>query len=198
MKKFIVLCMSLLMVMGVAGAASAATSTFFDFDGDMAADTSLVIPIGSTFTADIYGATDEASGIGTASVGVSFDITQMTILSTSVAMPPGILTVANEFDNAAGTADVGWGVLTPVMDAQFQIGSIIFECIAPGLSDIVMGQTFPTLPNFDGFVAGDGTVLDATVNYGSATVTQTPIPGSILLLGSGLVGLIGLVRRKRS
>jgi hypothetical protein len=182
------------MVMGVAGAASAATSTFFDFNGDMAADTLLIIPIGTTFTADIYGTSDEASGIGTASVRVSFDITQFNVLSMIVGIPPGQLTIANIFDNAAGTADIGWGVVFPPVTATpFLIGSIDFSFLGPG--NLVMGETFPALPNFDGFVAFDGTVLDSSVTYGSAQVV--PIPGSVLLLGSGLLGLVGIRRKKK-
>jgi hypothetical protein len=52
---------------------------------------------------------------------------------------------------------------------------------------------FPNLTGVDGEYFGDH---PADVNSGDSSITPTPEPGTILLLGSGLLGLAGVVRRK--
>ena len=62
--------------------------------------------------------------------------------------------------------------------------------------------TIDELSNFKLFDDGNSSIPTTAWNYNASTDTYTvstvPIPGSILLLGSGLLGLVGIVRRKRS
>jgi hypothetical protein len=66
--------------------------------------------------------------------------------------------------------------------------------ISPGLS-----QSNPLTVAFNSFEIADpdGSAYQGVITN-SGTISAVPIPGSILLLGSGLVGLIGIARRKRS
>ena len=101
-------------------------------------------------------------------------------------------------DNITGVSDLGGGmVISSLTGNSILIGSIVFECLAPGVSSLTMGDFNPDAPLFDGMVAGDGTVYDGAICFGSAAVTQVvPITGDVWLLGSGLFGLVGLKRRR--
>jgi hypothetical protein len=61
-----------------------------------------------------------------------------------------------------------------------------------------MGGIPDTIPNVLNFIAGGGTVTSTWDNQENPVTTATPEPVSFLLLGSGLVGLSLLGRRKRT
>ena len=77
----------------------------------------------------------------------------------------------------------GFPSLIDPADLPGSIAQLSFTALA-------MGSTFAGVVLNNGFTQAD--------TFAGATVNVVPIPGSILLLGSGLVGLIGIARRKRS
>lgn len=56
--------------------------------------------------------------------------------------------------------------------------------------DIAAGPAFVTE------AAGKWSFDGQTISYGSASVPQVPVPAAIWLMGSGLIGLVGVARRK--
>jgi len=78
--------------------------------------------------------------------------------------------------------------LTPGQSATFDIFSVF---IPVGTAQGTYGGFFEILGGADG---GANNIL-GTVNF---SVAATPEPSSFMLLGSGLAGLVGVVRRKRS
>jgi hypothetical protein len=82
------------------------------------------------------------------------------------------------------------------------LGSISFVGEGLGLSDLTIFDLDRggSIADFALAAPFDGMDLDDQISSGVVigSINQVPIPGSILLLGSGLVGLIGLARRKRS
>ncbi len=68
----------------------------------------------------------------------------------------------------------------------FTLATISFDAIALG----------STALEFSGVNLGDGErVLEATL--GTGKVTATPIPSPLILLGSGLMGIVGFRRKKQ-
>jgi len=84
----------------------------------------------------------------------------------------------------------------PFTEDFIVLSTLTLQCVAPGLT------TLTTTPHFSfGFnwSLESGLTLDeAGLNYEGIAINQVPIPSAILLLGGGLIGLVGLRRRKIS
>lgn len=94
---------------------------------------------------------------------------------------------AGDFDGQAGSGPLTVGRLTFT-----QAPSVV----PPDSTIISIG---PTTGSAGPFVSATTFVAyDPQPDFISANVNIVPIPGSILLLGSGVLGLVGLSRRKRS
>ena len=70
------------------------------------------------------------------------------------------------------------------------------ECIGPGYTELTPHGTFDDLINF---ALDNYKYFDDQITFIPAKISQVPIPSTLLLLGGGLVGLLGVRRRvKRS
>jgi hypothetical protein len=115
---------------------------------------------------------------------------------------------ANSFESAAlagvlpaNSAAYSIGTHTATAPARYRIGQIFFTATgntaALGVADIFSGSF--NLPGIiDVIIDGNGTeISQGTIIYGNATFNVVPEPGTVSLLGLGLVGLVLAGRRAR-
>jgi len=206
MRKFVAIILTVFMVLGFSAMASAAPATFFDFNSDGIADTTLTVPnIGDTFSADIYfdwndvNATTEL-GLINMGVGLSYDFSQINVTAVTPYAGWFLVDVENGsvFDNLIGAATMSGGKFPGDTGNPLLLGTIDFQCVGAGVSTLAMENLISlfTGADPDSFVSMSGTVFDSDMTFGLAEVTQAPIPGAVWLFGSGLIGLVGLRRRK--
>ena len=106
--------------------------------------------------------------------------------------------------------DLSWGEFSPgtidlaevslllpmeldwLQPSEFILAGLTFHCLGPGVSDISIDDSDPLLTYKVGNELGG--MFDVTVGE-PLTITQTPEPCTILLIGTGLAGL-GIFRRK--
>lgn len=199
MKKVCVLALAILMVFGISMAASAA-SLEIDFWGG---STDLIqgdYDTGSTITLDwtmgefvnvdiIMADVPEGNGLAIFGWELAFNPATMAISDLDTGSAFGFV-----FDlGVDGSVIVANASSTSPPDEDVLMVSFVLTCIGDGLDALTissLGASYNLL--------ADGTDLDSLFPTVLASVNQVPIPGAVWLLGSGLLGLVGLRRRMTS
>jgi hypothetical protein len=104
------------------------------------------------------------------------------------------LTAPNNFEEGSDllqSAFIDYGGLNEHFADEIPLGIITFECVSPGDSLLFAHERVEV----DDLVSGTITSADVDWENSFATVSPVPIPGAALLLGSGLLGLMGIKRR---
>lgn len=193
MKKSIVLLSSFLLLIGFAQAAHSAT-VYFDFNGDTLADTAYGITAGDLFPADVYVAGADASPLGAFAVGVTFN----PLLATATAATADLAWFPVPHLPAAGSASLeGTNMAGLATVPSRRLGTLDFTSLGAGIFDLQLGFLYQ---NGLDFVGPNLQLYDSLITFQNAQITAAtapvPLPGAFWLLGTGLIGLLGL--RKRS
>ena len=212
MKKLSILVLAMLMTLGMSSMASAAPMLTVGLDfygGDTAytqgdIDTKVKLFVGQSVMVDfVYSIEDpDTPGIGLWKAGFNLDFN------------PATLQASNYQEYGDRDALTGWlsyeGNGSGITDGNVKFrgqeqsflnpseGRIIgFEltCLEVGVDDIIF-LDWGSGPDWAIDIVHGGTTIDDTIVFGPlATVNNVPIPGAVWLLGSGLIGLIGLRRK---
>lgn len=149
------------------------------------------VSYGSTFTVDITGQSFPITQGG--GVNLYYDNSIVNVLTVSID------SLVWDFVNSPGSVDNGTGSLTslyvsafPGVDTgTFTVASVEFQAVGTGTTSLTMTE-------FSGNPwASDGSLINPTFLAGSVTATVIPEPSSMLLLGSGLAAMLGLMRSRR-
>ena len=212
MKKTLIICFSLFMAMAFSGTASAAPVITFDLPDEP------ILP-GSTF--DVTMSIDSQDGtlmITQFGAWIDFDDNYLRFVSGNAVAPlttgyiaiepvsgwytkagwetviPGEPYYAPEyFEEGPDLIQVNLlGFPSPGLGEIIDLFTLTFECMGSGDSEI-HALNRPNAP----FIAGN--IVDEDIDWLNSvdTVSQVPIPASVLLFGSGLLGLLGIQRRRR-
>lgn len=151
--------------------------------------------VGGTAAVDLVVDIRDLEPVG--SIGGGLDITVGGAASYDSFTPSVYFTdlIANAFDAGFGTANSAGDLEVhfidflklPNMDVVQTIGTIIVNLDAPGQGTIDLSVN--TLYDFPDVTNGAITLENAIVN-------AVPVPAAVWLFGSGLIGLIGVARRK--
>jgi hypothetical protein len=199
--------MGALAMLLAAGASNAAViSPCADLLADNATCVDPTVTIdGNTFDMTIRGS-EFAIGTSGGGLTVTWDAARLDLVSwdTSVFAPPLGLVVPG-----GGTLDQAAGTLSDIDLLSISIGSslttfdivtLTFLAQAPGNAAVT-----PSLGNFSGTSTPNIWVdqfgvdeVVPTYTPGSVQISAVPVPAAVWLFGSGLIGLVGIARRRRS
>lgn len=145
----------------------------------------------------------EPSSVGDFDIDILYDPTLMEFVDYSLGTYLGDVGLDEALDWSWGEFSPGAIDLAEVsrLDAldlglmqpsKFILAELTFHCLGAGISDISIDGSDPYLT----YKVGDelGGMFDVTLG-GPLTITQTPEPCTILLIGTGLAGF-GVFRRK--
>lgn len=149
------------------------------------------------------GGIDFLNGVAGGSTSITWDPAQLSLTSTGTSIQDAINLAGFDFipeftlDAAAGTLDTAFASFFDVVPGtSFTLFTLDFTAsLSPSTSMLDIG-----------FVAGagnwaefDGTAIantDVVYNGATVTVNAVPVPAAVWLFGSGLLGLVGVARRK--
>ncbi|OEU44833.1 MAG: hypothetical protein BBJ60_02875 [Desulfobacterales bacterium S7086C20] len=198
MKRKICFLLLLLMSLSLIGSQVRAATVFLEPHGDLPTLYGFELTVDPTelFLLDVYISVPEAqehAGFYGAGFYIGFDGGVIRADAANVADPP--------FDSGWSVIDIGsdYVMYQAMMSTEEKnyygdilMGTIQFSPIAMGTSMI----TSRDYSDFPDFVYFDGGTFDDEVTFCGGTVNVVPIPGTVLLFGSGLLGLMGIGRRR--
>lgn len=180
----------------------AAPIIYLDFNGDGLQDTTYNAVLGDTITASLYVTNVDNLQGGLAGWGAefNFDNTALQVASYAIDSAWAIPGRGNIADNSTGKIEL----LATAFSAQtgtLKLVDINFDTLSSGTSSLSLSELFPDLINVTGFGGANGYDYDAEVLFSNAnasiTVSAVPLPASVILFASGLIGLSGFRRSKK-
>ena len=151
--------------------------------------------VGDAFTLTVHGS-EFLDDVSAGSISLTWDPTAMTATSTLAEVlataPTGFTDLFGTSSLVAGQLDVTLATFGANMLNPFDFVSIDFvsNTSAQSIVNIAQGP--------DGLWQ-DGNLKPipaADVTYVAATINPVPVPAAVWLFGSGLIGLVGVARRK--
>lgn len=116
-------------------------------------------------------------------LGDQLDLFSLGSLTSWDNTTPGTVNVFElSFDSATD--------LNTLQAANFTLATLTFSALSGGIS--------PLSISINALGDANGDPLTVTMANGSVTVTAVPVPAAVWLFGSGLLGLIGIVRRNKA
>lgn len=165
-------------------------------------------PTGAFFDLTLRGSGFTDAGGGTVGGGISlikWDAGEINLLG--VTLLPGFDDIAagggfghfgGSIDNLLGEAHNLWAIYNGVTDLQtgsdFDIATLHFQA-GPATASTTVALTVDN----DAFIWADSTGLEQilpTATNGLVNVQAVPVPAAVWLFASGLLGLVGVARRK--
>ncbi len=143
-----------------------------------------------------------APSLGTFDLNIGYNPSLLSFTGVSFGDPVlgdqldlfGLGSLTGSSNTTPGTVNVFELSLDSVADlnslqaAGFTLATFTFSALSEGTSPLSI--SINTLGD------ANGAPLAATTTSGSITVTAVPLPGAVWLFGSGLLGLMGMARRK--
>ncbi|NWH04494.1 cohesin domain-containing protein [Desulfobacter latus] len=198
MKKTIILSITLFIFISVANS-FASPAVWLDIsygkdEGDKIADNYFSLQPNESFWTNIY-ISDVTESIFTMGFNLNYQSSQLDILTSEIG---STWPQFQEVDYENGEIKFGAATETGnfVIGDNILLASVEFKCLNAGLSEIILTKTDVAGNGF--YINESGTAYDIsdTITFPTASINQTPIPGAAWLLGAGLVGLLGIGRKR--
>lgn len=150
---------------------------------------------GGTATLDlVLEGTNFTDAVDGAAFTFSWDPTVLQYIGMTVANPPWDTAAVNDANAAAGIVDfVFLGQSVGASTGQFGLATLSFNVIGATGTDIVFADS-----SFGGFVAPGGIAVPVTYVNAQVFLGPIPVPAAVWLFGSGLLGLLGIARRRKA
>jgi hypothetical protein len=150
------------------------------------------VQLNDIFTVDIVG-TDFTSGTDGGGVNVSFDPSILNVLSVSLDSVWDIWADTGTIDNTSGTVTGIDFATFSNLPSSFTIGTLQLKATGTGSSTLGLTESF----GIGGFALG-GSSQTVSFQDGTVNVSTVPLPASVFLLLSGLLPMLGRMRRRNT